>query len=245
VLQAPPEEPVLIQEKPGESITNVALYPADQFILLCLRNMGSISKPLPGWSLTTIRCRDTFVEGSWNKTVGSADMIQPYLTDLPQGAQPKFTDASTLLIQRAMPSTAKEHVARDLIDKNHVMLLLSERFNALGSLQTKEVTPVAAQQLLQGIETLQQTSQDNLMQNAPNIKPITSEDLPYVSFVLTADTPPNIIIKYFDIPGTVIEEISGSIPDGHWHYEGKIIPAPDKNLVEANAKARALLKVAQ
>src|SRR6185369_5259609 len=36
VLQAPPEEPVLIEEKEGESLTHISLVPADQFVLTCL-----------------------------------------------------------------------------------------------------------------------------------------------------------------------------------------------------------------
>lgn len=243
VLQAPPEEPVLIAEREADNLSRIPLLPADQFVTLCLANMSAISKAVPGWTLNILRCRDTFVEGNWARGVGSTEMAVQYLEDFPQGSQTKFLDASTLQVQRPMPKVDTGGQTRPLAEKNRVMLLLGNRFNALGQLETKDVVPVASQQLLQGVAAMQQADSTNTMQNVPAIKPLmTYNDLPYVSVILTTKTPPNLLVKYFNIPGMVLEEINGQITQGVWRYEGRVILTPDKNLVEANMKARAMMR---
>ncbi|HEY8964605.1 MAG TPA: type 4b pilus protein PilO2, partial [Alphaproteobacteria bacterium] len=73
-LQAPPEEPILIAEREADNLSKIPLMPADQFVEMCLESMSSISKAVPGWTLSTLRCRDTFVEGTWTQQIGTMEM---------------------------------------------------------------------------------------------------------------------------------------------------------------------------
>ena len=72
-----------------------------------------------------------------------------------------------------------------------------------------------------------------------DIRPLTPNDLPYLGIVLKTKTPPNMMNRYFDLPGIIINEI-GSGKDGEWTYQGKLILKPDRRLIEANNKALAL-----
>ena len=104
-------------------------------------------------------------------------------------------------------------------------------------MELRDVKPAAAQQLINGVELMQQAGFSTLAQNRPQIVPISRDDLPYISILVRTKTPPILIARYFDLPGIVILEISNDVGDGEWQYDAKLILKPEARLIEANQKA--------
>lgn len=243
ILQAPPKEPVLEEvESQGDSLTNMSLVQPSALMRECLEGFSLISVPLPGWKMTNLRCKETFVEASWTRQTGTFEMVEPYLSRFPEGVNRSFTDSNTLVATRRL--TGKRTYTRNanLYERNYAIIALSKRFGNLGQLEVKEVVPAASQQLLQATEMMQQAG-FGVGQNKTEVRPLSRDDLPYMGFILRSKTPPNMIAKYFDMPGFVITSAAVETGNGLWQYEGKLILQPDKRLIEANKKAQSMQQI--
>lgn len=242
-IQAPPQE---VQEvAKDESLSNIELPLPSAMVDECLRGFSSISMALPGWSLSTLRCKDSFVEGAWMRQIGGFDTIEPYLSRFPEGVNKAFPDANTLIATRRAGAKKDPAPTGTLYERNHAIISLNRRFGSLGQLEVREVVPPASQQLVQGIDMMQQQSGfGTAMGQQPKlpegVRPLTRDDLPYMSVVLNSRTPPNLIRDYFNMPGMVLLTVEQDVPTGSWKYEAKLIPQPEQRLLEANAKAKAL-----
>lgn len=239
-LQAPPKEPVIVRETTGENLANLGLIRPSKLLNDCINGFSVMAVPLPGWKMMGLRCKETFVEATWTRQMGSYEMIEPYMARFPDGAAKSFTDSGTLVVTRRLVGKRVLEQQTHLYDRNHAIITLTKRFANLGQLEVKEVTPNASQQLLQGIEMWQQAGFTNLGQNKIDIRPLTRDDLPYLSIMLRSKSPPNMLMKYFDMSGVVIQSIENDVPNGVWQYDAKLILRPDQRLIEANTKAKAL-----
>lgn len=242
-IQAPPKEPDIVREERGESLTKLTLVQPSWMMGECLNGFSIITLPVPGWKLTTLHCKDTFVEGSWTRQSGSYEMVEPYLARFPEGVARSFADSATLVATRRLTGKKTMMEPGELFERNYAIITLNKRFGELGQLDVKEVTPAASQQLLQGIEMMQQAGFSSLGQNKVEIRPLTRDDLPYLQIQLRTKTPPNMIGKYFDMPGLIVQNVANDVPGGLWQYDAKLILQPDNRLIEANTKAKALQQV--
>lgn len=236
-LQAPPKEPIILDEAEGaESITALKLSTPSQFIAQCLDGFSKISIPLPGWTLGSLRCKETFVESSWKKMVGSFEMVEPYLERFPNGTMRSFVDASTFMATHRLAGKPAQQSVPFLAEAA-LKTLLNKRFSNLGEMSIKNVNPATAQELLAAVDMMQQAGFGSVGQSKPNLRPLGRDDLPYLELSLKSRTPPNLIAPYFDLPGLIIVSMEGEIMNGFWVYNAKVIIKPDKRLVEANNKA--------
>lgn len=240
-LQAPPKETMMLGEKAEDSLTAMALVQPSKQMEACIGGFSNISVPLPGWRLDKLRCKDTFVEGTWMRQTGSYDLVEPYLSRFPEGVTRVFSDSATLVATRRLTGKRETMQNTDLLERNRAIILLNKRFGNLGNLDVKDVSPAASQQLLQGIDAMQQAGfSAGMGQNKQTIQPLTRDDLPFLAITLKTQTPPNMIGRYFDLPGMIVLSLSSNVPDGGWQYDVKLITRPDQRLIEANAKARAM-----
>jgi len=240
-LQAPPKEPTIENKNEAESLTSLSLTPPSLFIADCLKGFSDIGIALPGWQMGKIRCKDTFVEGTWTRVIGSFEMVQPYLVRFPEGSARNFVDGSSLVITRRLKTAEKPATnSAALLEAPEAIERLNKRFGSLGDLKSDKITPVAVNDLLQGVDMMQQASFTSMGQNKPDLKPLTANDLPYIAISLKTKTPPNMLAKYFDLPGVIIQTIEGQIISGNWQYDAKLILKPSARIIEANAKAKAM-----
>ncbi|NBX66761.1 MAG: hypothetical protein EBQ96_07185 [Proteobacteria bacterium] len=239
-LQAPPKEPTEVTETQGDSLTNMTLAVPSAFVGLCLDGFSKISLPLPGWRITNMRCKETFVEATWSRFIGSYDLVEPYLDRFPEGVMKNFVDSSTMMATRRLTGPKPPSSKDELVDESLAVIALNKRFANLGDLSIKPVKPAASQELLAGIDMMQQAGFNSIGQNKPNLKPLNRDDLPYMAVTIKSKTPPNMIAKYFDLPGMVVLSIEGDMGNGDWKYDAKVILKPDKRLIEANNKAKTM-----
>ena len=243
ILQAPPKEPALdeVDGSQGDSLSNLSLVQPSALMSDCMEGFSLISIPLPGWKMTNLRCKETFVEATWTRQTGTYEMVEPYLSRFPEGVNKSFNDSNTLVATRRMPGKRAYAKNATLYERNYAIISLSKRFGQLGQLDVKEVVPAASQQLLQSMETMQQAGFGG-GQNKAEAKPLGRDDLPYLAFKLSSKTPPNMIAKYFDIPGFMMLTTAYEVGNGTWMYEAKLILQPDKRLIEANNKAKSMIQ---
>ncbi|MBU6235864.1 MAG: type 4b pilus protein PilO2 [Alphaproteobacteria bacterium] len=238
-LQAPPKEPINEEGGAGDSLTSIALVQPSAFVGMCLDGFSHISVPLPGWTISKLRCKETFVEGTWARVLGTFEMIEPYLNRFPKEVSSNFIDRTSLIATRRLTGKPP-NVSADFLDQNTATLALNKRLANLGDFDTKYIEPAASKELLAGVDMMQQAGFNSIAQNKPNLRPLSRDDLPYVSLTLKSRTPPNMIAPYFDMAGLVILSIEGELQSGYWLYEAKVILKPDKRLMEANNKAKAM-----
>lgn len=239
ILQTPPQEPVLLAEQETANLNNMQLIVPEVFAQTCLQKLSEISIPLPGWTLMSVRCRSGFAEGTWSQISGLTNMTLPYLENLPRGVTYR-TVGNNLIIQTSIDTRLLPSENVPLIDQKQLVDTIEARFNDLGTVEMQENTPAAAQQLLQGIEMMQQTGADSVLQNAPNLTLLTTNDLPFLSVKLLTRSPANLLAPYFNIPGVIIDEIEGSIATGNWQYVVRAVPTPSQRLVDANIQLRLM-----
>ncbi len=240
VLQTPPKEMSESDTAQGESLTSINVPRPSVFIGQCLDGFSKISMPLPGWQIVNLRCKETFVEGTWSRHVGSYDLVEPYMDRFGEGVMKNFVDAGTFMATRRLTGPKAPSMSEEMYEESRAVITLNKRFANLGELSVKPVKPAASQELLAGIDMMQQAGFNSIGANKPNLKPLGRDDLPYMSVTLKSRTPPNMIAGYFDIPGMVILSIEGEIANGDWKYDAKVILKPDKRLIEANIKAKTM-----
>jgi hypothetical protein len=167
-------------------------------------------------------------------------MVEPYLSRFPDGVVKNFADGQTLIANRRLGGKKTPGEQLDLYERNYAIITVSKRFANIGELAIKEVTPAASQQLLQGVEMMQQAGFNSLGKDKVDIHPLSRDDLPYLAISLHTKTPPNMIGRYFDLPGLVVQTVSTDVPNGIWQYDAKLILRPDQRLIAANSKAKSL-----
>lgn len=239
-LQTPPKEPSVIKEESGEMLTRMALPAPSALMTNCIDAFSALVVSLPGWKLTSLKCKDTLVEGYWNRQGGSYDMVEPYLSHFPDGVSRNFADAQNLVANRRLPTRPADGAPEELLDRSYAIITLTKRFANIGQLTMREVVPAASQQLIQGMEMMQQSGFNAIGKDKVEIKPLTRDDMPYISLEIKTRTPPNLIGKYFDIPGLIFQGLSNDITDGTWMYNAKLVLRPDARLIAANTKAKQL-----
>lgn len=241
-LQAPPQEPSLEDEAGGDQLRVMELVPPSHFISNCLTGFSRISVPLPGWVLGNLRCVQTVVEGSWERKVGSYEMVEPFLDRFPAEVVKKFTDSSKLQAAYRITDVKSEIDKREMYERNLAVVLITKRFGGMGTLSVNEVTPPAGQELIRTLDSMQQAGFTPIGQSKPEITLLTRDDLPYLSIELITSTPPNMMMKYFDMPGMSMLDITSKMENSvTWMYNAKLILKPDPRLIEANARAKAIL----
>lgn len=241
VLQVPPKEPSVVQEESGMSLTKMGLLVPSEQMNSCLDGFAALAVPLPGWKMVTLRCKDTIVEGNWNRQIGSYEMVEPYLSRFPEGVTRNFADSQNLIANRRLTAKLEPTEAQELLDRSYAIIILTKRFANIGQITLREVVPAASQQLVQSVEMIQQSGFNAIGKDKVELKPLTRDDMPYLAIELKSSTPPNMIGKYFDLPGLVFLNMSTSVSDGIWVYSAKLILRPDARLIAANSKARQLL----
>lgn len=240
ILQAPPQEPVLLAEQETANlVVHSAVSPVDA-IQVCMDKLSAISIGLPGWTLRSVRCRENFAEATWGRSSGTSDLALPYLQSLPNEASYRITPEGNTIIQIPINQNGMVKENSTLLDKGLILQVIENRFVAMGTMETRETTPVAAQQLLQGIEMLQQRGNDSVLQNGPKLEPLMFKDLPFITLIINTRTPPNMLAPYFKVPGLIIDELEGSVTTGDWKYTLRIVPKPDQRLLDANIQLRLL-----
>lgn len=240
-LQAPPQQ--VQQVEADKSLTNFDLVLPSAQVDSCLSGFANIAMALPGWTMGSLRCRESFVEASWDRQLGNFDTIEPYLSRFPEGVTKAFPSSNNLIVTRRLPTNKPVPPSGKLYERNYAIITMTRRFGNLGTLDIREVTPPASQQLVQGIDMMQQQStfSEVIGQEVPEgIRPLTREDLPYLSLSLISRTPPNLVRDYFNMPGMILMTVQEDVPNGTWTYEAKLILQPEQRLLEAHAKAKAL-----
>lgn len=240
ILQAPPQEPVLIAEQETANLLVASAVSPVDFIQACMNGLSDISIGLPGWTLRSVRCRENFAEATYGRSSGSSDLALPYLQDLSKSITYRQTPEGGIIIQQPITLTTYPKENNPLMDKAAVTRVVNSRFADMGTLDVRENTPVAAQQLLQGIEIIQQRGNDSVLQNGPKIEPLAFKDLPFMSLIVSTRMPPNMLAPYFKVPGLMMDELEGALTTGQWKYTFRIVPKPDQRLLDANIQLRLL-----
>lgn len=234
ILRAPPKEPVKIEE--AERLRNTldrAYLPRPSKVLeTCLEGFATLTRSFPGWGLETLRCRNGLAEARWKKGSGSLDSLRPYLSGFPFGVSQSFSGDNLFLASRVIGSLDQFNRETVLPEREAALLTLNDRFARTSSISVKDVIP--PRKTPQKKNTVSNTKKkwDKLM-GGKDAKPeepkITLEELPYLAVNIKTNTPPNLTMEYFDIPGLTFDMIEWNIKNQAWVYDARVILKYDRN----------------
>ena len=225
ILSAPPQEPVKKEDPLMMAIDNFSLPRPSAVVDACIDGFADLTVSLPGWNLTTMRCRNTIVEAVWQQETGTLETIKNYVDQFPFGVNRTYGAQGDFLASRILGNLAQYNEKVKLADREQVLLAINNRFGKIGSLQVKDIVPLS-QQIQRGddIRGARRLAAQN--RNEERNEQMTIQDLPSLSVVFTSESAPMLLQDYFNIPGLRFNFIEWSVFNRQWIYDMQIYLLP-------------------
>lgn len=225
MLSAPPLEPVKKEDPLMLALENFALPKPARVIELCMDGFSDLTVSLPGWNLSTMRCRNSMVEAIWAQETGTLESIKAYVDQFPFGVNRTYGARGDFLASRVMTNLSQYNEKVQLADREQVLLLINNRFGNLGRLEVKDIVPLADQmQRGQNIRGAKRLSGGQEEEEGTGV--LTIQDLPSLAVVFNTETAPPLIQDYFNIPGLRFNFIEWSVYNRRWVYDMQIYLLP-------------------
>lgn len=197
------------------------------FMEACLASFSELTVSFPGWQLKTLRCRNNLSEAVWNKkTAGSLDSLRSNLQKFPAGVTQSYSGSNTFLATTVMKNIQNIMVNTTLPEREIALILLNDRFSKISRLSVKDVIP-KRQAMKKTLSS--RNNRRNRLSNTINNEPkkeelrLTLGELPYLELKIEMDSPPNLILNYFNIPGLIFDMIEWNVSGQKWTYNARII----------------------
>jgi len=224
-LTAPPLEPMKKEDPFMLALENFALPRPARSIEMCIDGFADLTVSLPGWNLTTMRCRNSMVEAIWAQESGTLESIKAYIDQFPFGVSRTYGARGDFLASRVITNLAQYNEKVQLADREQVLLAINNRFGNLGRLEVKDVVPLSAQmQRGQNVRGSKRLAGNNRSETKSDV--VTIQDLPSLSVVFNTETAPPLIQDYFNIPGLRFNFIEWNIRNRRWIYDVQIYLLP-------------------
>lgn len=234
IIKAPPREPVKIvdSEKLKNTLDSGYLPQPSKVLDACLRGFASLTRAFPGWTLDTLRCRNGLAEAKWQRGTGSLDSLRPYLSSFPFGVTQSFSGDNTFLASSVIGAMTQFNQDVKFPEREVAILALNDRFGKSMFITVQDVipppkpqkaAPSIAQRSRKGIKSIVEGKPQE-----PEEPQVTMDELPYLSVEMRADTPPNLTLELFDIPGLVIDMVEWSVKGQTWKYNARVLLKYDR-----------------
>lgn len=225
ILSAPPKEPVEKEDPLLMAIERFSLPKPSGFISACMDGFSDLAISLPGWNLSTMRCRSTTVEAVWQQETGTLESIKAYVDQFPFGVNRTYGARGDFLATRAMSNLGQYNQKIKLADREQILLAVNNRFGKIGRLEVKDIVPLAEQiqrgSNVRGARRLAAQSK----QEEEN-RTMTIQDLPSLSVVFNTESAPVLLQDYFNIPGLRFNFIEWNVYNRRWIYDMQIYLLP-------------------
>lgn len=228
-LFQPPKLPEIAEPTKEEPINESALLPQPSlFLEACLASFAELTISLPGWSLETMRCRNNLAEAVWKVGPGgSLDTLRGNTDQFPYSVTQSYSGTNAFLASTVMKNVHNINVATKLIDRETALIYLNNNFNKISKLNARDVVP-KIKEVSQKLE--RKNDRTNRLKSAikgdqepQEERKLTLGELPYLDIKITMDTPPNLFLNHFNIPGLVFDMIEWNLNSQSWTYTGRVI----------------------
>lgn len=224
MLTAPPLEPTKKEDPLMLALENFALPRPSRVIEMCIEGFSDLTVSLPGWNLSTMRCRNSMVEAIWAQESGTLESIKAYIDQFPFGVSRTYGARGDFLASRVMTNLSQHNEKVQLADREQVLLAINNRFGNLGRLEVKDIVPLADQmQRGQNVRGAKRLS-GGKTEEKPDV--LTIQDLPSLSVIFNTETAPPLIQDYFNIPGLRFNYIEWNVYNRRWIYDMQIYLLP-------------------
>jgi hypothetical protein len=180
---------------------------------------------LPGWDLTTMRCRNTMVEAIWQQDSGTLETIKNYVDQFPFGVNRTYGAQGDFLASRVIGNLNKYNEKVNLAEREQVLFALNNRFGKIGRLQVEDIVPLSEQiqrgSNIRGARRLAAQSRQDQEDDE-----MTIQDLPSLSVKFITETAPVLLQDYFNVPGLRFNYIEWSVFNRQWTYDMQIYLQP-------------------
>lgn len=211
IIKPPPK--VADKQVIGFAGTLTLPQPSD-VVNICAQGLSRIVEPLPGWELKSARCNagignQVVVEASWNKRIGSLDMIKQYLAEFPVSVSVQYDGERVVTANFRLGDLQKISRTLNVLKRGSQISILYDRFGGIGKMQISDVIPPPPQQPRLG--------------NPMALEEVPPQQPPYLKMTLETKTPPRVISSYFDVPGLKLQTMTWSLQKKSWTYQAEIL----------------------
>lgn len=225
ILTAPPQEPVAKEDPFLTAIESFSLPKPSAFVDVCVRGFEDLAISLPGWNLSTMRCRNTIVEAVWQQESGTLESIKAYVDQFPFGVNRTYGARGDFLATRSMGNLTPYNEKITLADREQILLAINNRFGKIGRLDVKDIIPLS-QQINRGSDVRGARRLANQNTEEDDSKVMTIQDLPSLSVVFNTESAPVLLQDYFNIPGLRFNFIEWNVYNRRWIYDMQIYLLP-------------------
>jgi hypothetical protein len=225
ILSAPPQEPEKKVDPITLAIENFSLPKPSAVVDICMEGFADLTVSLPGWDLTTMRCRNTMVEAIWQQDSGTLETIKNYVDQFPFGVNRTYGAQGDFLASRVIGNLNKYNEKVNLAEREQVLFALNNRFGKIGRLQVEDIVPLSEQiqrgSNIRGARRLAAQSRQDQEDDE-----MTIQDLPSLSVKFITETAPVLLQDYFNVPGLRFNYIEWSVFNRQWTYDMQIYLQP-------------------
>ncbi|PCI01895.1 MAG: hypothetical protein COB76_00300 [Alphaproteobacteria bacterium] len=225
-LSAPPKAPEEKENPLLMVIEKFALPKPSGFVDECVNGFGDLAISLPGWNLSTMRCRNTLVEAVWQKETGTLESIKAYADQFPFGVNRTYGARGDFLASRVLGNLSSYNEKIKLADREQILLAVNSRFGKIGRLAVKDIVPLADQiQRGSNVRGARRLASRN-KKDGDKDRAMTIQDLPSLSIVFNTESAPMLLQGYFNIPGLRFNFIEWNVYNRRWIYDMQIYLLP-------------------
>jgi hypothetical protein len=227
-LSAPPQEPIKKEDPLLLALEKFFLPKPEAVVDACVNAFEDLMISLPGWNLSTMRCRNTLVEAVWTQESGTLETIKNYVDQFPFGVNRTYGAQGDFLASRILGNLSQYNERVKLADREQVLLAINNRFGKIGRLEVKDIVPLAQQiqrgNSVRGSRRLAAQNKDD--EDSSEEEGMTIQDLPSLAVVFTTTSAPVLLQGYFNIPGLRFNYIEWSVFNKQWVYDMQIYLLP-------------------
>jgi hypothetical protein len=227
-----PQEEEIVNR--GTSADGNAFLPQpSEVVNSCLKGFATLTRSFPGWTLETLRCRNGLAEARWKRGTGSLDSLRPYLGQFPFGVSQSFSGDNLFIASTVTETSSEFDQEVRLPEREAAILALNDRFGKFSVINVRDIIPNVQQERerqnqairgRQGIERFMGTGE----QASEDGSEMSLDELPYLAVEIRTNTPPNLMMHYFDIPGFSFDMVEWNIANQLWTYTARVILRYDR-----------------
>ena len=227
LLSVPPQEPVKKEDPLLMALENFLLPKPSAAIDACMAAFEDLMISLPGWKLTTMRCRNTLVEAVWQQETGTLETIKNYVDQFPFGVNRTYGAQGDFLASRILGNLSQYNERVKLAGREQVLLAVNNRFGKIGRLEVQDIVPLAEQiQRGDSVRGSRRLAAQNQNEDKADDDVMTIQDLPSLSVKFSTTSAPLLLQGYFNIPGLRFNFIEWSVYNKQWVYDMQIYLLP-------------------
>lgn len=212
-LMSPPKITAMGEDPVENLLNDTQIINIGAVLGTCINTFDSLMVSVPGWNLTSMRCRGNFADAIWKKSAGTLDSLRDNVDQFSNSVVKTYSANGDFIASSVMQFSDESKEQLKLSKRENVIILLNQRFSGISDLIVQDVPTEAP--------ATQQSGSTSI------IPVITLQNLPRLKVIMKTDVSPLEMIDRFDISGLTLNLIEWDTINGEWLYDMNIYLYPE------------------